>query len=67
MTELNVELAGAEIFLAVATMVVMVAGLFADEEKNTAESPIVFACYCSHCRVGDQRLCCSRLCLRIRS
>ncbi len=34
MTELNVELAGAEIFLAVATMVVMVAGLFADEEKT---------------------------------
>jgi len=33
MTELNYELAGAEIFLAVATMVVMVAGLFADEEK----------------------------------
>lgn len=34
MTELNYELAGAEIFLAVATMVVMVAGLFADEEKT---------------------------------
>ena len=34
MTELNVELAGAEIFLAVATMVVMVTGLFADEEKT---------------------------------
>ena len=34
MTELNYELASAEIFLAVATMVVMVAGLFADEEKT---------------------------------
>jgi NADH-quinone oxidoreductase subunit N len=34
MTELNYELAGAEIFLAVATMVVMLAGLFADEEKT---------------------------------
>ncbi|MFM7227958.1 MAG: NADH-quinone oxidoreductase subunit NuoN [Betaproteobacteria bacterium] len=34
MTELNYELAGAEIVLAVATMVVMVAGLFADEEKT---------------------------------
>ena len=34
MTELNYELAGAEIFLAVATMVVMVAGLFADEENT---------------------------------
>ena len=34
MTDLNVELAGAEIFLAVATMLVMVAGLFADEQKT---------------------------------
>ena len=34
MTELNYGLAGAEIFLAVATMVVMLAGLFADEEKT---------------------------------
>ncbi|MFM7670751.1 MAG: NADH-quinone oxidoreductase subunit NuoN [Betaproteobacteria bacterium] len=34
MTELNYELVSAEIFLAVATMVVMVAGLFADEEKT---------------------------------
>ncbi len=34
MTELNYGLAGAEIFLAVATMVVMVAGLFANEEKT---------------------------------
>ncbi len=34
MIELNYGLAGAEIFLAVATMVVMLAGLFADEEKT---------------------------------
>ena len=34
MTELNYGLAGAEIFLAVSTMVVMVAGLFANEEKT---------------------------------
>ncbi len=34
MTELNYAAASAEIFLAIATMVVMVAGLFADEEKN---------------------------------
>ncbi len=34
MIELNYGLAGAEIFLAVATMVVMIAGLFADEEKT---------------------------------
>jgi NADH-quinone oxidoreductase subunit N len=34
MTELNYGLAGAEIFLAVATMVVMLAGLFANEEKT---------------------------------
>lgn len=34
MTEMNYAAASAEIFLAIATMVVMVAGLFADEEKN---------------------------------
>ncbi len=34
MTELNYGLAGAEIFLAVATMVVMLAGLLANEEKT---------------------------------
>ncbi len=34
MTELNYAAASAEIFLAVATMVVMVAGLFANEAKN---------------------------------
>lgn len=34
MTELNYAAASAEIFLAVATMVVMVAGLFANEEKS---------------------------------
>ncbi len=34
MTELNYAAASAEIFLAVATMVVMVAGLFANEDKN---------------------------------
>ncbi len=34
MTELNLAAANAEIFLAIATMVVMVAGLFADEAKR---------------------------------
>lgn len=34
MTELNYGLAGTEIFLAVATIVVMIAGLFANEEKT---------------------------------
>ncbi len=34
MTELNYAAASAEIFLAVATMVVMIAGLFADEARN---------------------------------
>lgn len=34
MTELNIAAASAEIFLAIATMIVMVAGLFANEEKR---------------------------------
>lgn len=34
MTELNLAAANAEIFLAIATMVVMIAGLFANEEKS---------------------------------